>query len=170
MVSPEALGVLVSSQVMSRLYPRIGPRRLMSAGLVAVATSAFLCSFISVDTNSWLIRLLVFAVGFSVGPCMVCVQAAAFATIAPADTGRATAIFNAQRQVAAAVGVALLATVLAAQLPGPAGGAESVDAFRTVFRVAALIALAGALAAQLIHDSDAAASMRPRPRRAAAPA
>lgn len=169
-IFPEALGVLVSSQVMSRLYPRIGPRRLMSAGLVAVATSAFLCSFISVDTNSWLIRLLVFAVGFSVGPCMVCVQAAAFATIAPADTGRATAIFNAQRQVAAAVGVALLATVLAAQLPGPAGGAESVDAFRTVFRVAALIALAGALAAQLIHDSDAAASMRPRPRRAAAPA
>ena len=135
-IFPEALGVLVSSQFMSRLYPRVGPRRLMSAGLFAVAATMFMCSFISIDTNSWLIRLLVFAVGFSIGPCMVCVQAAAFATIAPADTGRATAIFNAQRQVAAAVGVALMATVLAARLPdGSVEGAASLGAFRTVFRV-----------------------------------
>jgi EmrB/QacA subfamily drug resistance transporter len=162
-IFPEALGVLVSSQLMSRLYPRVGPRRLMSAGLFSVATTMFLCSFISIDTSSSLIRLLVFAVGFSVGPCMVCVQAAAFATIVPADTGRATAIFNAQRQVAAAVGVALMATVLAARLPeGSVEGAATLGAFRTVFRVAALVALVGGFAALIIRDADAAASMRPR--------
>jgi EmrB/QacA subfamily drug resistance transporter len=162
-IFPEALGVLVSSQFMARIYPRVGPRRMMSGGLFAVAATMFMCSFISIGTSSWLIRLLVFAVGFSVGPCMVCVQAAAFATIAPADTGRATAIFNAQRQVAAAVGVALMATVLAARLPvGSVDGATSLGAFRTVFRVAALVALLGAFAAQVIRDSDAAASMRPR--------
>ena len=119
-------------------------------------------------THSWLIRSLVFAVGFSIGPCMVCVQAAAFATIAPADTGRATAIFNVQRQVAAAVGVALLATVLAARLPDATPeGAASLGAFRTVFRVGALIALAGGFAAQIIRDADAAASMRARSSRPA---
>jgi hypothetical protein len=106
---------------------------------------------------------LVFGVGFSIGPCMVCVQAAAFATIAPADTGRATAIFNAQRQVAAAIGVALMATVLAARLPdGVVDGAASLGAFRTVFRVGALIALLGGFAAQIIRDADAAPSMRSR--------
>jgi EmrB/QacA subfamily drug resistance transporter len=162
-IFPEALGVLVSSQFMSRLYPRVGPRRLMSGGLLAVAVTMFVCSFVSIETNSWLIRLLVFGVGFSVGPCMVCVQAAAFATIAPADTGRATAIFNAQRQVAAAVGVALMATVLAAQLPDSGiEGAASLGAFRVVFRVGALVALVGGIAAQIIRDTDAAASMRPR--------
>ena len=162
-IFPEALGVLVSSQFAGRLYPRIGPRRLMSVGLFAVATSVFVFSLISIDTSSWLIRLLIFAVGFSVGPCMVCMQAAAFATIAPADTGRATAIFNAQRQVAAAVGVALMATVLAARLPsGLTDGASSLSAFRTVFRVGALLALVGAFAAQIVRDSDAAPSMRPR--------
>jgi len=167
-IFPEALGVLVSSQFMARLYPRVGPRRMMSGGLFAVAATMFVCSFISVGTNSWLIRLLVFGVGFSVGPCMVCVQAAAFATIAPADTGRATAIFNAQRQVAAAVGVALMATVLAARLPvGSVEGAASLGAFRTVFRVAALVALLGAFAAQVIRDSDAAASMHPRTKKIA---
>jgi MFS family permease len=140
----------------------------MSGGLLAVAVTMFMCSFISIDTSSWLIRLLVFGVGFSVGPCMVCVQAAAFATIAPADTGRATAIFNAQRQVAAAVGVALLATVLAARLPDSGfEGAASLGAFRTVFRVGALVALIGAVAAQIIRDADAAPSMRPRTRESA---
>jgi len=135
----------------------------MSGGLFAVAVTMFVCSFISIDTNSWLIRLLVFAVGFSVGPCMVCMQAAAFATIAPVDTGRATAIFNAQRQVAAAVGVALVATVLAARLPdGSVTGTASLGAFRTVFRVGALVALLGGFAAQIVRDADAAASMRPR--------
>jgi predicted MFS family arabinose efflux permease len=167
-IFPEAIGVLVSSQFMSRLYPRVGPRRLMSGGLLAVAVTMFVCSFISIDTSSWLIRLLVFGVGFSVGPCMVCVQAAAFATIAPGDTGRATAIFNAQRQVAAAVGVALLATVLAARLPDSGvEGAASLGAFRTVFRVGALVALIGAIAAQIIRDADAAPSMRPRTRESA---
>jgi MFS family permease len=139
----------------------------MSYGLFSVAATMFLCSFISIDTDSWLIRLLVFAVGFSVGPCMVCMQATAFATIAPADTGRATAIFNAQRQVAAAVGVALMATVLAARLPDSGvEGAASLGAFRTVFRVGALVAFIGAFAAQIVRDADAAASMRPRVARA----
>ena len=61
------------------------------------------------------------------------------------------------------MGVALMATVLAARLPD-AGvqGAASLGAFRTVFRVAALVALLGGFAAQVIRDSDAAASMRAR--------
>src|SRR4029453_6729207 len=46
-IFPGACGVLVSSQFMSRLYPRVGPRRLMSYGLFAVAMTMFMCSFIS---------------------------------------------------------------------------------------------------------------------------
>jgi hypothetical protein len=53
--------------------------------------------------------------------------------------------------------------VLAARLPGgTVNGATSLGAFRTVFRVGALVALLGGFAAQIIRDSDAAASMRPR--------
>lgn len=163
-IFPEAIGVLVSSQFMSRLYVKVGPRRLMSGGLFSVAIVVYLCSLVTVETNSWTIRLLTFMVGFAVGPCMVCVQAAAFATIPAADTGRATAIFNSLRQVASAVGIALLATVLAARLPDVIGAdAERVPAFRTVFRVGALIAFLGSVASLvLIRDEDAAPSMRAR--------
>jgi hypothetical protein len=49
-------------------------------------------------------------------------------------------------------------------------GAASLGAFRTVFRVGALVALLGGFAAQIIRDSDAAASMRPRAKRLTEPA
>jgi hypothetical protein len=53
--------------------------------------------------------------------------------------------------------------VLAARLPdGGVEGAATLGAFRTVFRVGALVALIGAFAAQIVRDADAAASMRPR--------
>jgi hypothetical protein len=56
-----------------------------------------------------------------------------------------------------------MATVLAARLPDSGiEGPGSLGAFRTVFRVGALVALIGGVAAQIIRDADAAPSMRPR--------
>src|SRR6266566_7298733 len=34
---PEAIGVVLSTQIVALLYPRVGPRRLMAAGLIGVA-------------------------------------------------------------------------------------------------------------------------------------
>ena len=47
------------------------------------------------------------------GFCFVSSQAASYAEIAPADNGRASAIFSTQRQMSASIGIALMATVLA---------------------------------------------------------
>src|SRR5438552_18994145 len=41
---PEALGVLLSTQIVARLYPRVGPRRLMAAGLAGVTIVVALMS------------------------------------------------------------------------------------------------------------------------------
>ena len=37
--APEALGVLVSSQLVGRIYPLVGPRRLISGGLIGVTVA-----------------------------------------------------------------------------------------------------------------------------------
>jgi hypothetical protein len=90
-------------------------------------------------------------------------QAATFATISAADTGQASAIFSTQRQVAAALGVAILATTLSALLPdGDPTTSEQMSAFHGVYLVAALLAFTGALASLVIHDEDAAATMHQR--------
>ena len=93
---PEALGVLLSTQVVARLYPRVGPRRLMAAGLTAVAILMALLSLVGPDTSLWLMRVLMFLTGAGMACSFLPVQTAAFATISSASTGRASALFNAQ--------------------------------------------------------------------------
>src|SRR5205807_8885337 len=60
---PEALGVVLSTQIVARLYPRVGPRRLMAAGLTGVAIVMALLSLIENDTSLWLMRALMFLIG-----------------------------------------------------------------------------------------------------------
>ncbi|MGD9704763.1 MAG: MDR family MFS transporter [Acidimicrobiia bacterium] len=162
---PQAFGVLVSSQVAGRLYGAVGPRRLMFAGMLAAALSISSFTFIGLDTDLWLIRGLIFVRGLCMGFAFVPMQASSYATIAPADNGRASSIFSTQRQMAISLGIALVATVLASYTT--VGGEvrdpqRALTGFRVSFFVTALLALAGAGAALLVRDRDAAPTMRPR--------
>ncbi|MGD9999204.1 MAG: MDR family MFS transporter [Ilumatobacteraceae bacterium] len=164
---PQAFGVLISSQFAGRLYARIGPRRLMSGGLLAA--TLVISTFITVDqdTSLWSIRLLMFLRGLCMGFAFVPMQAAAYTRIAPADNGRASSIFATQRQVAISIGVAVLASILASymSLSAPPSASEVHQALRgyhAAFAAAVVISLASAVAAWFIHDSDAEKSMRAR--------
>jgi EmrB/QacA subfamily drug resistance transporter len=167
---PQALGVIMMVQPAGRIYRVIGPRRMMIVALLGIAatTAAFL--FVDLETNEWWIRLIMLMRGWSFAFLLIPMQTATFATIAPEDTGRASAITNSGRQVAASFGVALLATVLSnrlthhdAQLGNPLTAETAVLAFHDAFVVAAIVALIGAvLAFLLIDDREAAGTMRPR--------
>ena len=74
------------------------------------------------DTSLWVIRVLTFASGFTSGFAVIAFQTSSFATISSADTGRASALFQTQTQVAGGFGVALLVTVVAASVPPGATG------------------------------------------------
>jgi MFS family permease len=162
---PQAFGVLISSQFAGRLYARIGPRRLMTGGLFAAGLVISMFIGIDQDTNLWLIRLMMFARGLCMGFAFVPMQAASYATIAPADNGRASAIFSTQRQVAVSIGVAVLASVLASYMSlsqpptTPEAIADALTGYRVAFGLATAFALLGALAAWFIRDSDAAPTM-----------
>src|SRR5438105_5414469 len=109
---PEALGVVTSTQIVAWLYPRVGPRRLMAAGLTGVAVVMALMSLLGRDTNLWFMRLLMLLTGAGMAYAFVPGQTAAFATISSAATGHASALSNALRQLGSALGVAVLGEVL----------------------------------------------------------
>jgi EmrB/QacA subfamily drug resistance transporter len=166
---PEALGVVLSTQIVARLYPRVGPRRLMAGGLIGVATIMTLLGLLlGFDTDLWLMRALLFLTGAGMAYLFLPVQAAAFATISSADTGRASALFSAQRQLGAAVGVAVLAAVLSAVGPTHQSAtglvSPNLDAYHAAFLASAVLALVGAGIALAVSDRAAAATMR-RPTR-----
>jgi EmrB/QacA subfamily drug resistance transporter len=161
---PEAFGVMGGAQVASRwLYPRLGPRRHISVGLIGTAASIGLLALLGPQTSLWWARLLMLTLGLSMAQVFVPVQAAAFATITPAATGRASTMFNTTRQLGGAVGVALLTTVIV--LVGPehlvAGHqVANLTAYRVAFVAAAAVCLCALACSLSIRDADAA-STRP---------
>ncbi len=162
-ICPEAIAVILTSQVISRwLYPAIGPRRIMAAGLLAIAGFAVLLSQLGSGTSPWVLRVILFFIGCGVACTFMPSQAAGFATIGPEKTSVASTIFNAQRQVGGAIGVALLTAVISALHPVQIVGGRTevnLNAFHTGLLVVAGVAVAAALAALTIHDSDAAVTM-----------
>jgi hypothetical protein len=113
-------------------------------------------------------RMLIFLTGAGMAYAFLPVQTAAFASISSASTGRASALFNAQRQLGSALGVAVLAEVLSAVGPTrrSAAGAElpNLASYHTAFLFAAVLALIAAGIALAVSDRDAAATMLPRAR------
>jgi EmrB/QacA subfamily drug resistance transporter len=163
---PEALGVMAGAQLASRvMYPRLGPRRHVAIGLVGTAVSIALLALLGPGTSLWWARLLMFTLGLSMGQVFIPIQAAAFATITPAATGRASTMFNAVRQLGGAVGVAVLTTAIV--LVGPvhlvAGHAvANLTAYRIAFLVAAAFSLMALPSALSIRDADAASTLPSR--------
>jgi EmrB/QacA subfamily drug resistance transporter len=172
----QALGYIAVSRYVGIAYMRLGPRRLMFTGL---AVSALInLNFLWVDefTNLWWIRLIMFGRGLCLPLLFIPLQASAFATISIADTGRASSLFSTQRQIASAVGVAILGGILFTGLRVRAAAAVAAGAtsegvqhaqlgayHRAFFWVVVFYAVA-ALASLLVRDSDAAATMGPRSR------
>jgi EmrB/QacA subfamily drug resistance transporter len=168
---PQAVGAILMSRVSGVVYPRLGPRRMLAmsyAGL-SVTTLGFL--FVTVETSVWWIRAIMFVRGLFLSFSFIPLQAASYARISSADTGRASAIFSTQRQLGAATGVAILSTVLLSTIPqefgrgvGPAarqGGFTS--AFHWAFAVAAMLTACAGLLSLTVNDADAAATMRRGP-------
>ena len=167
--APQAVGVFVLSNVAGkRLYVAVGPRRLMLAG--AVGTGLITLSFALTDTTTplGLLAAMNFARGLTIGLVFVTIQTAVYARISNADTAHATTLFSVQRQSANALGVAIVATVLAALAPasglqGPVSAAAGLGAYRWAFVASALLFVPGALASWRIRDEDAAETRGLRP-------
>ncbi len=157
---PEAFGVMVGAQFASRLiYPRLGPRRHITGGLIGLTFALLVLTQISVSTNLWLIRLLMFAMGLMMGQIFVPNQAASFAMISPESMGRASTFFNTMRQVGSATGVAVLSTVLiGVGTTRIVGGVVQANmrAYHLAFATAAVFAVVAIGFSMGIHDSDAA--------------
>ena len=157
---PEALGVMAGAQVVTRwLYPNLGPRRVMIGGLLGIAAGMALMALVGVDSDLWLVRLDLFAMGVAMSGVFVPAQAAAFATINQADMGRASTFFNAQRQAGGAIGVAILTTVVSAV--GTASAtvghpSTHLGGYHAAFLTAAFVAVLGSVVASTVKDEDAA--------------
>jgi MFS family permease len=167
---PQALGVVVSSQIVGRLYHQVGPRRLIFFGMLAMAGITFAFVLVGLGTSLWTIRLIMFGRGIAMAFAFVPMQAATYANITPVDTGRASAIYSTQRQVAAALGVATRGTVLVTRIDAATAGLTepaalargALSGYHVAFFVGTVLVGLAALSGLLIHDEDAASTIQSR--------
>jgi len=160
---PEAIGVVLSTQLVARLYPRIGPRRLMAGGLAGVSIMMALLTLMGEDTNLWVMRVFMFLIGAGMAYAFLPLRAAAFATISSTSTGRASAFYSAQTQLGAALGVAILGSVLSiigtTTLSATGTIEPNLFAYHAAFLAAAILTLIAACIALAVSDKDAAVTM-----------
>jgi EmrB/QacA subfamily drug resistance transporter len=158
---PTAIGVMVASQLASKLYPVVGPRRVLMGGISLVSVMLFALALVPPGSPLWLVQVMMLVLGFGMAHVFIPSQTASFASVSKADSGSASTLYNVQRQVGSAVGVAVLSSVLAwigTPIPG-AGGDPDFSAFHWAFVVAGFLALGGVVFASRIVDTDAASTM-----------
>ena len=80
---PQAIGVAMMAQLAGRLYPRVGPRRMMMVGMVGASLDTLAFLLVDLETSRWWIQLIMLARGWSFALALVPLQAATFATISP---------------------------------------------------------------------------------------
>jgi EmrB/QacA subfamily drug resistance transporter len=138
---PEAFGVMLGAQVVSRAFGRFGARTLTIGGFALLTTVVILLGLASDHAGAAAFCALMLAAGVANAHVQVTNQAVAFAQVSEADVGRASSLHNASRRLGAVVGVTTLSATLGA-VGGSAGGADA-PAFRDAFFAAAVFALLG---------------------------
>jgi EmrB/QacA subfamily drug resistance transporter len=154
-----AIGVIVGSQTVGRLYPSVGPRLMSAVGSFMLGAVLVSFLFVGDSTSLWVIRGVLFLAGFANSANTLAVQTSMFARISSTDTGSGASVVSISRQASTAVGIALF-TIIISLVPG-----STVDKFHWAFVAAGALSLIGGVVALLmIHDSDAAETLVRRPK------
>ena len=167
---PIPASVFVSSQLVSKvLTDRIHPKVLMLSGLSLAVVALGLSTRLHAGASYGQIVICLVLLGLGSGTSLVSLTSASLAGVEPADAGAASGLVNVMQQIGAALGLAVLVTVLDAtsgrsQLGVGVGATASlVHGLDVTFAVAALFALAAlVLVATLVrlpaleHQRDAA--------------
>ncbi|WP_327352519.1 DHA2 family efflux MFS transporter permease subunit [Streptomyces sp. NBC_01304] len=156
-VFPEALGLMLASQVVDRLLPRLGPRLLAAPALVLAAGVFAALAVPAVAESAWAVRGLMFLVGLVLGTAVLTIQIAGFADVAPPRMGQAMGLFTIVRTLGGALGIAAAAAVVGAlgESGDAHGGAEAGPYQAAILVTAALVALGTLVALRMPREAPA---------------
>jgi len=172
LLMPQAVTAAVFMPLGGYLTDRIGPRPVVIFGLITLVIGGVMLAQIHVDTPVTFIVAALALRGMSMGFAMMPGMSAGLARIPPQLTSRASSITNTVQRGGSSVGIAILVTVLSAQVgtsaaqascnPSPAVLA-SVPAHRVAHSTAFTVpvdaqALCGAMRARAAASSQAQSS------------
>ncbi len=112
---PFAIGQLIAAPRSAAMVKKFGYRTVMTTGLGFVAVAMFLLARVPIDAPLWAVLLVFFIFGFGMGNVIAPGSTVLQNVLPLARAGAGSAVQNTVRQVAGALGVAIVGTVLATQ-------------------------------------------------------
>jgi EmrB/QacA subfamily drug resistance transporter len=110
---PLAAGQLLLSTRSAALVRRFGPKAVCTGGLLVVAAALIGYHLLGATTPIWVLELTFFLQGAGMGAVMPTATEAVMSVVPRSRGGAGSAITNTSRQVAVALGVAVLGSILA---------------------------------------------------------
>jgi MFS family permease len=109
---PITAAIVVTAQFAARSLPRIGPKRLMTAGALLAAAGLAWLTQVSV-TSGYLTGILgpMLVFGLGMGLLFVPLTIVAVSGVAPHEAGAASSLLNVTQQVGGSLGLSILVTV-----------------------------------------------------------
>ncbi|HXA28185.1 MAG TPA: DHA2 family efflux MFS transporter permease subunit [Candidatus Angelobacter sp.] len=115
-LTPQAVTAALFMPIGGFLTDRIGPRPVVMVGLGLLVVGSVLLAQLHVDSPSTLVVAALALRGVAMGFAMMPGMSAGLARIPPHLTSRASSITNTAQRVGSSIGIAVLVTVLAAQV------------------------------------------------------
>ena len=125
-----AIAVMIAAPVSARLVPRFGANRIAAFGLLLAGVALSCYAFFSADTPQWVVEVVMFTQGAGMGMTISPTTAAVMGTVARERAGAGSAVTNTARQVAGALGVAIIGCVLAVGFRSSLGSSRPADVAR----------------------------------------
>lgn len=154
----QAVGAMMTSRLSVRLFNLYGAGFPIRIGFIGILVFTAAILWITVTDNVLVGMAILFMRGIFSGLCGTPIQAASIIGFDHKDVGRASALFNASRQVAISLGVAVSAVFITYGfkrhgLPvAPNGAVVGLSVFYPAFGVQAVLAIIGLAYASRLDD------------------
>ena len=153
-VVPQGVAGLLRGIVGAKFVARLGIKWFLTASAALAAVGLALLLRFPATSRYPLLGVVLFVVGFGSTSTVFAATVAGTAGVTDDEQGLASALVNAARQVGAAIGVAALLAVAAAQTRSHGGSTTALaDGYRLAMGVCAVLAAsASVLSALLVHE------------------
>jgi MFS family permease len=137
---PSAIGIALMMPVGGRMADRVGARLPVIIGVLMLLASFWPLSHLSADTSLVGISAILFLGGLGSGLALMAPNIVAINSVPMQEVSQASGLSAVSRQLSAAVGTAILASIFATIRPVAAPGAVDtqafVDSYNTIFLIA----------------------------------
>lgn len=141
---PVAVGQVLAAPRSAKMVERFGARKVMAAGLIIAGAVFVSIALLRPDTPAWVLLVTWFFLGFGLGNVMAPGTTRMTLATPPEKSGAGSAVQNTVRQVAAAIGIAVLSSVVAVSYSSSMNADQQVASLPEQARVPVTDSIGGA--------------------------